>query len=221
MAEAWPIILLPSRVGFILDNPSRGGGPSIDGREQTVASLAMRWRASVSIPIRTDAQVLAARALFAKLQGRANAVAVPAFDGRRAPWPLDPTFGVKITPARAGGTGYPDVPAAAAINAVVEGDTAAGSTSIQVQVSQGGVPQAGQYFGVGERLHIITGVTDETGGQYQLAFLPPLRAQASNGATVIFAHPVCTMKQASDAQGLPPLDMLRFGDMTLEFVEDF
>lgn len=225
MSIAWPDTWKPIDGGFFLDNPSRGGGPGIDGREQTVASMGMRWRAQFRFAVRTREQVLDGRALFGLLLGRANAVALPVFDGLRAPWPT--LYGERLHPGRTrekelDGTIYEDdeIPSRSAINATVSGLTALGATSIVVAVTQGGTPRSGQYFGVGERAHLITGVA---GGStpYTLTFVPPLRAAVANGATVLFADPVCAMKQVADDQGLKTLQLLRFGDLTLDFVEDF
>lgn len=228
MPEAWTLPK-PISGGFRLENPSRSGGAAFNGAEQNVFSLAMRWRAKWTIPIRTNAEVLAARALSAKLQGKAGVLLVPFFDGKRVSWPID-EWGRLLNPAQTrrrqlDGTAYedPEVPDDSEIEANVIGNTAIRATSIEVEISQGGVPLPGQYFGLrGERGYLIKSVTPLLSPPgYTLTFVPPLRDDADDADSVNFTRPVCMMNQVSDDQGIAELEQLRFATLDLEFVEAF
>jgi hypothetical protein len=199
MAVAWPALLDPMQAPVWMENTSRSGGVALNGSEQTVSSGAGRWRAKITVPIFSNAQVLAARALLLALEGRSNEALVPAFDGKRANIP-------------SGG---------GAISAVLDVDAALRDTQVAIDMSAGSAIQAGQLFGIGNRLYGITNVVSVVGSVTTVDIRPSLRADAADGDSVEFLHPVCTMKLVSDDQGVMELDLLRFGDLTLEFAESF
>jgi hypothetical protein len=229
MVVAWD---LPNPIsgGFWLDNPSRSGGVAFNGGEQIVASLAMRWRAKWIIPIRTNSEVLAARAFFDKLQGRAEQVMVPTFDGQRAPWPVD--FAGRILNPRAtrhprlDGTDYEDdeIPDPSFIDAELMLDMADRATTCFIEMTTGSAPRPGQYFGVGVRTYRINAVAPSVSpaGGYEVNFLPPSRGGIghSAGNTVSFRNSDCLMRQMTDDQGIKELEMMRRTELDLEFVED-
>lgn len=227
MAEAW---FLPDPIGggFWPHNPSRSGGPALNGMEQDVLSPAMRWRARWHVRIRNDDEVLAARAGFGRLQGKAGRILVPVFDGRRASWPID-AQGQTLTPRRVKryqehliGTPYEqaEIPASSQINATANALAALRAASITAAITQGGPPKSGQYFGVGgERAHLITSVSGPSGSVWTLGFIPTLRAQVAAAAASIFTRPVCLMKLINDDQVLKELETHRYASLTLEFEE--
>lgn len=226
-ALAWPAPLKPSDVLFALQNQSRSGGLALSGVEQVVTSFAARWRASIRVRVRSDAQILAARAFVSRLGGRVGTALVPAFDTRRASWPVD-AWGRTLHPGftrdrTLDGTAYedPSIPDESAIDATVDSATALGALQISINVSQGEPPLAGQYFGVGNYLHLITEVVDSTGDVHTVNFVPRLRAAVSGGAAVTFTRPVSEMRLLTDDSGTLALRHLRFGDLDLEFVEAF
>lgn len=212
----WPVSLCPRSVRFQLQNQSRSGGLSLTGAEQIVASPAARWLAAVSLAIHTDDQVLDFRALLAGLNGRVNTVLVPAFDSRRAPWSRD-SAGRAITPARAAGRLGLD----ASIRYRAVGPVARGSTSISVWVEGGSRPRPGQYLSVGDHLHVIASVTPSPAGFLTLGLAPGLRVAVASGDMLELVLPVCLMRLANDEEGAMDLDLRRFADVTLNFVEVF
>lgn len=224
----------PRSGGFWLENPSRSGGVAFNGSEQNVFSLAMRWRARWTVSIRTKAEVLAARAMFAQLQGKAGTLLVPFFDGKRASWPIEfvvaGSTGVVLSPGvtrrrELDGTIFedPEIPTASEIISTVSSNAANRATTIDVEFEQGGPPVAGQYFGLGGNrgylIHTVTGPA--SGDVYTLSFFPPLRAAVLSGATVNWTRPVCVMRQTTDDQGIGELEGLRFADLTIDLVEYF
>jgi hypothetical protein len=225
MAEPWPDTLRASDVAFVLENVSRGGGPGLGGFEQVVISGASRWRATISIPIRKNAEILAARTLFALLDGRVGTVAVPAFDGRRANWPVD-VYGRRLDPGftrrkRLDGTIYADprIPPESAIVAVADVAAAAGTTSLAIAISQGSAPQAGQYVGIAGRLYVLRALTAQAGSVWTFTIRPALRFAVADSEPIEMAIPTCEMRFAGDDQANMTLTSLQHADLSLEFVE--
>lgn len=233
MAETWDF---PNPngdgFGFWLENLSVSGGVALNGEEQNVFGENMRWRARGGFSFRTKDQILRGRALFDKLQGRAGTILVPTFDGKRVSWPVQEiaagSTGVILHPGvtrdrSLDGTAYadPEVPAASEVSATVQSDIALRATTGAINVSQGGPLLPGQYFGIGNFLYRIKGVTGPVGNVYGVSFLPPAREAHVATTVVKITRPVCEMRQASDDQGMKELQSMRFSDLTLEFVENF
>lgn len=124
---------------------------------------------------------------------------VPVFDCRHAPWPLD-IYGRQI--AKVGPVYFSDgstfddgtTLSQPAISAKTVGATSARSTRIVVDFLRAGGVQGGEYFSIGDRLHIIKAVTAKAGTQRTLAIWPPLREAVVDGAPVNFDRPVCRMR---------------------------
>lgn len=208
---SWPVALCPRSVSFHLQNTSRSGGVSLTGTEQIVTSPAARWSASVALSIHTDEQVLALRALVAGLDGQAGTVAVPVFDARRAPWPLD-LAGRKITPRLAASGLDPSIRYRLAATA------ARGATSIAVLREHGSPLLPGQYFSIDGHLHLIVASTSATHAT-TLTIRPALRVSAAANTTLELARPVSVMRLANNDEGAADLNLGRFADLTLNFVE--
>src|SRR6187399_2824675 len=126
----WPVSLKPAEFGYFHLDQDISGGRAVGGGEQFIASPGPRWAAEMTLPIRTNDQVLAVRALRSKLQGRANPAVLPNFDGKRLSWPVEAGTGRVLTPRIAqqlegtyglDGTPYAglDIPAAAQISATI------------------------------------------------------------------------------------------------------
>lgn len=214
-----------------LSNPSRGGGPGLDGTEQlVVAPGGGRWTWSVTIQVRTRDDVLDLDAFILGMAGRAGTAIVPIFDGQRAPWNVDPLTGGFITPAKAAydraiDPAYdtnPDTTGALAftLGAVAEMN----ATTLTVARATGGVIRPGMFLSIGAEMHVVTALdTPDAGGPATLSvsILPWLRDDHPAGTAVEFASPVCLARLASDDTGKLDLDLLRFGQVTLDFVEAF
>lgn len=229
---AWPSVLKPSAFGFSYLDFDRSGGTGLGGGEQFVFSPGARWGASMRLPIRNKDQVLAVRALRSQLQGKANAAILPNFDGQRLSWPVEAATGRILTPRVAqylegtlglDGTIYAPaaIPAAAQINATVQTTAAINATSIIISMTQGGPILAGQQFGIGQRLYEIATVDLVAGANTTVTFKPPLRAAATAGTAVLFTRPFCLMRCLNLDEQTKSLDLLRFAELDLDFVEYF
>lgn len=235
-AYAWPAVLKPQDFRYFLENVDQSGGVAMGGNESFVVSPGPRWRAKGRFPVRTREQVLALNELEALLDGRANDILLPGYDGQRLSWPEqtfsgDPT-GVILTPkvarelegtAGLGGTAYAglEIPAAAEIVATVNTNAALRATTLLINKTQGGALIAGQHFGLGQRFHRIRSIELVFGPVTTVTIRPPLRAAATSGTAVLFTRPVSLMKLADPSQLHKALELLRFGDFDFDFVESF
>lgn len=226
MLVSFPSTLRPSGGGYAQNAKTLGGGQSLSGIEQVVDSLNGRWQASFRFPVRNSAAVMSLRALVFAMDGRLNSVALPAFDGGRAPWRTD-NNGLLVTPKSRrtkglDGTVYADSAnlADTLITAHLAGSVAGGATTIPITVADGGAPQPGHMFSIANRLYSILAVTGSA--PYVATVWPRVREDAILDAAVNFTSPRCEMRFASDAEGadvLKGLDQMRFGTATLNFDE--
>lgn len=228
VAADWPAVMFPRSGGFYLENQTRSGGVTVLGNEQIVTSPSARWKASFSGPVVNETSVLTWRAFVGGMGGRAGTVLVPRWgiygptdqNGRRLNRHGSATLGG--TPRRQAlfdlsGFGQDDEPVFATLAAAA----AVNATQISVNYAEGidGV-RPGQYFGIGQRLYLVTQTWQEDEGEpTQIRFTPWLREGAAAGATVIIDRPVCLMRFAQDQTGELELDMGRWGRGGLEFVE--
>ena len=227
---AWPAALKPSDFGFFHMESDTSGGRSMGGGEQFIASPGPRWGASMTLPIRGDADVLTVRALRSKLQGRANPAILPNFDGRRLSLPIEAGTSRVLTPKVAhqlagtyglDGTPYagPVIPAAAQINATMAA-AAVRATQVAITLTQGGALKEGQQFGIAsQRLYEISEIVSVVGAVTTVKIWPPLRAAATAGTVVQFSRAWCLMRCMNMSDQLGALEMLRFATLNLQFVE--
>lgn len=220
-AMEWPGALRPSRPAtFHPDNPSRSAGPSMTGSEQITASPAGRWRAKVELPVYNELTALAYRAFIAQLEGKAGTVLVPKWEvygphdmnGKRLSFRDVASAGMNFDLT---GFGQSDQ-----IHAVLAANAAQGATRVSVTLVNGEGPRPGQYFGLGQRLHLCQAVwqSDED-APTTIQFWPRLRAAAVTGNRVILDRPVCLMRLADDLSGELDLDTENQGRPMMEFVE--
>lgn len=230
----WPSILRPQDFGYYPVNFDVSGGAAADGSEQVVASAGPSWRASMTLPVMSDPEVLALRALRTKTKGRAIPVRLPNFDGRRLSWPQQfvdgDATGLILYPGvtrnkALDGTIYedPEIPDESEIVATVDDPAAIGATTIAVGVSQGSALVAGQQFGIGGRLYEIGSLTlDLSEGEvahYTINFSPPLRLAAEADDVVKFTRPFCLMRIVNLNEEMKKLEFMRFATLNLEFQE--
>ena len=228
MRVNWPPMLRPHDVMWRLENQSRSGGVSLTGSEQIVSSGAGRWRCRIDL--RTygtshdgrEEAVLALRAFLAQMEGRVGEVLLPAFDGFR---PRDAAGNMlsDVEQVPLGhlflfehwGFGQDEF-----THATLAANASLGATQISINVLDGQGPRPGHYFGIGERLYIAQQTwQDNPDGVTFIRFAPRLRAAATSGTRVILDRPVCRMRLASDDTGELTLEMRRWGQTTIEFVE--
>lgn len=215
MAVSWDTNLLPFKsVMFARDTLSRSGGRTITGIEQVVQSVSELWTAKASFRVRTVDQRRYYRSLQAMNWGRSGQWLIPPCDpyvvrGDYGEFSLDFSSDFSIG-------------ASNNITAQVNGSAVLGARQITFTLTSiaDPVPPVGCYFSIGSRLYLIASLTPWTTlGKYTATFVPGLRVAVASGATVEFTHLRCLMRLASDTEGQMDLDMLRFSDVTLNFIE--
>ena len=160
----WPPTLPEQQIMFHPMVPSRSGGMSVSGVEQVIASSAGFWRADIVFHVKRSGQTrpgnqhLAWRAMLANLEGRTNPFFIGPCDHANAPAAIageDDLGPYHITHSDdapfSDGTYY----AQYATSAHVVANAAAGVNAITIWVEAGHIPEAGQYFGIGQRLYLI------------------------------------------------------------------
>ncbi|WP_116654874.1 hypothetical protein [Pelagibacterium sediminicola] len=232
VATSWLPAIFPRAGLFFLENQSSSGGVSILGNEQVVVAPSSRWRAQFSMPVVTETSVLAWRAFVAGMGGRAGTVLVPKWEaygprdanGRRFEELATALYGDDAlfkdgTNFDLSGFAQDDTPVYASLSA----PAALNATQIAVEYGPGidGL-RPGQYFSIGHRLYVVTQAWQEAdGAPTQIRFSPWLREDVEQGTPVIIDRPVCLMRFAQDATGELELDLGRWGQGQLEFVESF
>jgi hypothetical protein len=222
VALVWDSSLQFHSVMFARRSLSRSGGQTISGVEQVVQSATDFWAAKVSLKIRKGTQALAYRALQAQNWGRAGQWIIPVcsnFGVPASPPPADFSFSDDWAPDFSIGPAPPTIPPGE--GALTTADAIRGDRTITFQfVDPTFVPLPGMFFSIGNRLYLIGTVTyTGTVRTYTVTFVPSLRADAATGTSIEFSSPRCLMRLAEDNIGDMDLDMLRFADITLSFVE--
>jgi hypothetical protein len=232
--RVWPSILVPSSEAW---NPNKGaarsGGRSLANQEQVVEGPSGYATASLTIPCNTPAKVKAARVVIAL--GRSQRWLVGPFEYSRAPWATD-AYGRRITPKLLrrpdlDGTAFADGGAVAIadtlIPATVTANAAMNATSLAITRPLGtvfredvvsaarGSIEAGMFFSIANRLHLIVDVAGDT-----VTFRPWLRADITAGTPINLVSPKGTMRLNSDPDGLE-LQLSRTGTLTLDLAEAF
>jgi hypothetical protein len=138
-----------------------------------------RWVATFSLPQMQRHDIATWKAFFAKLRGSAETF-----------YAYDPD----AKAPRGVVSGSPLVKGASQTGRTLLIDGLAASTS-RIFV-------AGDYFQVGNYLHMITATIDSNGsGEATLQFEPVLRASPADNAPIIFNTPMCLMSLMDDDQG--------------------
>lgn len=211
------------QLSFHPDVPSRSGGMSATGFEQVTVSGAGRWRATGSIWLTRETDILAYQSLITQLEGRAGTAVVPAPIGYRPKDVNQRWLSACATSSFSDGSSFFDESEFAQsdiTHATLAAGASLGATQISLTLVDGLGPQPGHYFGIGQRLYRAGTVWRETeASPTQVRFWPPLREAATTGDRVILDRPVCLMRLVDDASGEPSLDMGKFGEPTLSFVE--
>lgn len=217
----FPATLTPQAVTIHDVRLSRSGGRSMAGAEQIVETDAGYWRMSLVLDIRRTTNILLWRALRTKLRGRANTLRCGPFDCGRSPGRLElgPSH---VTEARHSDLApfSDDTPYVSTMTSgLLSAAAVIRATTITVAVS-GAVSriEAGVYFSIGDRMHIIEEAT-VAGGTATLTFWPGLRAPYDAGTPVEFDHPRGLWKPVDDDTGLLALQMLRQSQVQLDLVE--
>lgn len=225
----WPAVLKPQSFGYFPIHFDISGGAAPDGTEQFVSSPGPSWGASMILLVRSNAELLALRALRMQTRGRAIPVNLPNFDGQRLSWPLHPQTGEARHPGRTrdrrlDGTPFenPEIPAESEIIAELSASAALRATTIGINITQGGALVPGQQFQLGASFCEIATIASVAGSITTVTFQPPLRASASAGDAIIFTTPTHPMRIMNLNEAFREVELLRFvPPLSLEFAEFF
>ncbi len=221
MAVHWPChVLKPRDVSFDIAPRSLAAPAALSGFGQVVASDAGLWKATfANIVVRSRQTVLAFRALGTLLEGRVNPVIVPLC---RAWQPIVPGVEEADPVPHSDGAFFSDGTGYTTGTMSVQTTAAAsvGAVSIPIALGWPAEIEAGQHFSIGDRLYRIRSVTWASDLAATLTFRPPLRDFVALGAYLEFDDPVCRMRLATDREMDLTLELHRFGQPTVNFVED-
>lgn len=210
---SWSDALSITEAMWRIDARTRSGGETVGGREQVVSSGLGRWVASVTVPLHDRASILAHAVLLDKLDGRANAVAVP----------LCQAHGSRVLPL-VNGVPYSGAglhlrrgqrPEDLGVAPTVAAIAAAGATSVTLNLGTLVGLEPGVVIGFGNRFHRIT----DTLGPAAYAIWPKLREIVPAGTAVEWKAPRNLMRLRADDSGSASLSLGRYGVATFDFVE--
>lgn len=217
----WPCgVLRAQNIAADIAPRSLAAPPSVSGFGQVVASDAGIWKVTLgNVLVRDRASVIAFRAIANRLEGRLNPILVPLC---RAYQPV-PEGAVEAGLYEAvphgdeaffsDGSGY----VGRVIDVVTVGAWAARAVSGFVAVNYAGTVEPGQHFSVDGRLYRVRTFDADTGA---MTFRPPLREAVPSGAQLEFDDPVVRCRLADDAGMDLELALRRFGNPTVNFIED-
>lgn len=224
MTIRWPVaVLAPRTVSFDVASRTLAGPSAASGFTQVSASSAGIWKATFAdVRVATEQHALAWRAIAALLEGRLGSILVPLCrgyqpkpDGAEAaglwgpvPHADDAFFG--------DGSGY----VGRVIDVQLTGAIVKGATTASIAINVAGLIQPGQHFSIGERLYRLKSVSYTTDTTASITFTPPAREAASAGDNLEFDDPVVRMRLASDNEMDLPLELRRFANPTVQFLED-
>lgn len=220
----WPSTLKPQHnIIPYLEKHVASSGASLSGVERVLVTDAGRWRYGFSLPLRTRANVMAWKKFTVESEGRANIVRVPICDfgiqtdigagALTATVADNPSLTYSDLVYHSDGTGFTQ-----AFSPPLSGGQ--GSSTIKITLSSAVfVPQPGHFFSHLDRLYLIKTVTNVTGLNYQLTFLPRFRFPAAFGDTIKFSPLTCLMRLSDESFLRADRMLLRFGDVELDFTE--
>lgn len=224
----WPSDLFPAaEVDISLQGRVMTGGLSVGGISQLVKTdHGGLWRITLGgIVLRKKDQVQAWRALEALMDGGATTILLPLCDYRHAPLPagVSPPDPLPHSDGayHSDDTGY----LSGVMSAELAASAVLGDTELDIDMLVGSNLRGGEHFSIehatrGHRLYRATTVqTDGTVNTVKIR--PPLRDDAAIGATVHFDKPSLVVRLAHpDAMNLS-LQMNRFGQVSVTFIEAF
>lgn len=177
-ASLWPDLLMPQSVTVQMDRPLFKGPKPLAGREQVVAVDSGGWNVSYdNITLSGSTRFLTYRALWIEIAANGLPVYVK------------PDFGPHTARVRLGMTSSPTT-------CTLSVAATKGATSITVSNSSGFALQAGDYFEINGRLHIIKSINTNV-----WTIWPPLRANYVSGSYAS-SYPLGTQLEIYDPRCL-------------------
>lgn len=221
MTIRWPVdVLTPRTVSFDMAPRTLAGPSSISGYTQVVSSGAGLWKATFAdIVIATQSHTLAWRGISALLEGRLGSILVPLCRGFQ---PVPEGVGALYAQVPHSDDSYFDDGSGyvgRVIDVQLTSAIVKGATSASIAINYADELQPGQHFSLGERLYRLKTVVYSSSAAASITFTPPARDAASLGDNLEFDDPVCRMRLASDAEMDLPLEMRRFANPNLNFIE--
>ena len=217
----WPNdILVPRNISVSLLSATVKGNPSLSGVTQRSASDAGRWRISMTgIPVATDTKIKLWRAIENLVEGQLGQIVIGINDLERSPTPLGFEDPIPFSDGSlfSDGSGLSQTMYAAQLGAAAS----LGATEVTIDVINGALPDAGQFFSLGVHLYMIKRIVSSTATSVTVKISPPLRLAAAENDVTDFTRPKLLCRLASDdAMALPPLDFGRWTYADLELIED-
>lgn len=177
-ASLWPTTLIPKNVSVTIDRPLYKGPKPLTGREQVVAVDSGGWLINYdNIVLGGAAKFLAFRTIWAETV----AAGLPVY--------VRPDFGPHTARVRLGMTSSPTT-------CTLSVAATKGATSITVSNTSGYALQAGDYFEINGRLHIIRSISSNV-----WTIWPPLRANYVSGSYAS-SYPLGTQLEIYDPRCL-------------------
>lgn len=213
----WPATLVPKNIEILPPRATQGLTSSLNRFVQAVPAIRPPFTVTLVFAELTGREVLAWRAFFGLLEGRANTARLPLFDlWLRA---SDVAIGAGLA-THSDGTPFSD-------GALYATSDIAGVTVTGVQgqrnitadfAAYGQVLEPGQYFGLGDEPYLCTGIA-WTGTVATIRCTPTLRRAYT--AQPLRLRPTMIGRLTSDDGGALMLEQLRHGAPTVVFQEDF
>lgn len=213
----WPAVLQPRDINLTPPRQTKSLTKSLTNFEQVQPVIRPPWRGRLAFATLEGDQVLAYRAFLAACEGRSNLFRLPIFDLHH--WASDAQIAAGSAP-HSDGSEFSD--GALYLTNDLSGVTVTGiQGEKQIVVdfgAYGPILKAGQYFGIGNDLHIATGVWWD-GSTATIRFTSSLRRDHS--AAPLRLRPYLIAKLAQDDSGDHELAYGRWTEPVLEFEEAF
>lgn len=224
MAIMWPIGVLPAQnVSFDIASRSLSAPPAVSGAVQVVSSDAGIWKATFgNVIVHKKNAVLTFRAISTMLEGRLGKIIVPLCRGYQPFTDGESSGNLFNRPVpHSDGAYFSDT--TGYVSGITDASTVGNYPVRAVQMTMNiSTPnaQAGQHFSIGDRLYRIRTINYISPTQAVVTFRPPLREAVTNGARIEFDRPICRMRLATDDEMDLTLALRKFGNPTVNFIED-
>lgn len=213
----WPANLVPLNVGIRNPRKTVGSTTSITEVAQVVPAIRPPFGLILEFDELTGDELLSWRAFLGALEGRTNVARIPLFDLWLAAG--DAALGTGLT-GHSDGSSFSD--GAYYLTSDLEGvlvTGVAGQRNITADFgAYGQLLQAGQYFGLGDRPYLATGVS-WADNVATIRTTPTLRQDYT--AQALRLRPVMLGRLTSDDGGQTVLQSMRHARPQVEFVEAF
>lgn len=218
----WPRAQLDARaIKFSRRGQVLGGPVSLDGASQVASIDTGYWIATYDVvTLAKGAQIKMFRAMDALLDGGANQVRVPVIDEAQAPWPGALQAGALVP--WSDGTSFSDgsMWSQRTIAIVAASDTPAAATSLAMTILSAAALTGGEYFSIGDRLHVIRSIiSDDGAGNVVVSIRPRLRDPVPAATSLNFDAPVCRMRLLSESEMDLALGRLWQAQPSIAFIE--